>query len=121
MKETPFNKGETKQQKETEDTNRAKYQQLLMDIKTTFSTEHGLRVLNFLLGLCQVGRSIFTGNSTTFYNAGQQDIGQDIIDIILEAEPEIYAALLRKRANELRVIEVQTKMKHYNYADPTAP
>lgn len=100
--DSPLFREEGKQKQETREERWIKHHQLLADIRETFKTPHGMRVLDWLLGLCQTGVSIFTGNSQTFYNAGQQDIGQNIINMTLEADPELYAILLRRKARELQ-------------------
>lgn len=81
---------------------RDKHNQLLSDIKATFETAHGLRTLDWLLALCHVGTSVFTGNSQTFYKSGQQDIGNTIVNHILEADREIYPKLLQIKAENLK-------------------
>jgi hypothetical protein len=76
--------------------------QLMADLQKTFETPHGLRALDWILGICHVGGSVFTGNSRTFYNSGQQDIGQAIVDNIELADDTIYPKLLRLKADKLK-------------------
>lgn len=101
-KDSPFFRTEAKKQRESKDAQKNMRTLLLADIRETFSTPHGSRVLNWLLGLCHVGTSVFTGNSQTFYKSGQQDIGHEVLNHVIEAEPLIYATLLKDKAVKLK-------------------
>jgi len=98
IKDSRFFSEQKRQRQETEQEIRDRYLLLMEDLQKTFSTPQGSRVLNWILGLCHVGASTFTGNSQTFYNCGQQDIGHTILNHIQEADPEIYSRLLKQKA-----------------------
>ncbi len=76
--------------------------QLMSDLQKTFETPEGLRTLDWLLALCHVGSSVFTGNSQTFYKSGQQDIGHEIVNNVQRADPSIYPKLLKIKAGKLQ-------------------
>lgn len=69
---------------------------LLQDIEFVFSTEEGRRVLQFIMEICRINSSTFTGNSMTYYLEGAQDVGKALKRKIMAADPEIYFAVERK-------------------------
>ena len=72
------------------------------DIREIGKLAEGLRFIDLILGLCGHNESIFTGNSETYYNSGAQDVAQKLVNLILEADPEIYFKILRvRRAEEM--------------------
>ena len=72
------------------------------DVKATFGTPHGKRVLKDIADEKYLYDSIYTGNAKTHYNSGIQDYIRRILDVVAVADPETYQWLLMQRANELR-------------------
>ena len=62
----------------------------LQAIKTVMQTKQGRSVMFNILERCGVYRSIMTGSSKTFYLAGKQDMGHEILALLLQADPESY-------------------------------
>lgn len=75
--------------------------QLLEDLRTTFGTPAGGRVLEWILDACRVNGSVYTGNARTHYLSGRQDFGNRLLDLVLRADLDIYIRLLRSRADQL--------------------
>lgn len=76
-------------------------QQLLSDVKATFGTSHGRRVLKHLLDKTFMYLSAFTGNSQTYYNVAIQEYGKAILDLVASSDPETYTWLHMQRVNYL--------------------
>jgi hypothetical protein len=81
---------------------RREFDSLLDDIKAVFGSDRGKKVLVWILDQAGINRSVFTGNSKTYYNSGRQDFGQDILRMVNLADPEIYLSILRQRALDLK-------------------
>lgn len=71
--------------------------EFLLNLKKIGNTAEGRDVLWKLMAHCRVFHSIFTGNSVTFYNAGQRDVGLFIYTAILDADPQIYFNMIKER------------------------
>jgi hypothetical protein len=84
---------------------RREFDSLLDDIKAVFGSDRGKKVLVWILDQAGINRSVFTGNSKTYYNSGRQDFGQDILRMVNLADPEIYLSILRQRALDLKLKE----------------
>jgi hypothetical protein len=52
---------------------------LMLSYKSMLSSPDGKRVLWDILSFCGVFRNAMTGNSKTYYNLGQQSVGQYIM------------------------------------------
>lgn len=74
-------------------------EQELDDIREMVSSESGRRHYWRTMVECKPFANCFTGNSTTFFNAGKQFIGQILFNDLMEAAPEAYP-LMRKEALE---------------------
>ncbi len=74
----------------------------LEDLRRTFATPHGKRVLQWILASCMVHDSVFTGNSRTFHNSGRQDFGNELLRRVNESDLEIYISILRDSAQPQR-------------------
>jgi hypothetical protein len=53
--------------------------ELMLSYKSMLSSADGKRVLWDILSFCGVFRNAMTGNSKTYYNLGQQSVGQYIM------------------------------------------
>lgn len=70
------------------------------DMKTIMSTPVGRRFMWNLLAKAGVYRTSFTGNSTTFFNEGQRNIGLMYQSQILEACPEQFVVMLNESKSQ---------------------
>lgn len=84
------------QERETEARERARLaeQGEINDWKWLMSTARGRRLVWRLLGKTGIFRTSMTGNSYTFFNEGQRNVGLMIQAIITEHSPEDYAKML---------------------------
>ena len=73
--------------------------QLNNDIKKVFDTPEGRRVLHKILSICEIYSDCFTGNAQTYYLEGRRVVGLELLEIIMEADKEIYIKLLRENHN----------------------
>jgi len=95
---------EKEQQKQDDLRVAAEYRQFQKDIKDTFSTLHGQRVLKYILEHGKTFTSIFTGNSKTYYLAGVQDFSRDIIaNEVLAADFETYITVMQQIVAERKM------------------
>ena len=91
-------------QKQDELKTAAEYRQLQKDIKDTFSTTHGRRILKYIFENGNTFTSIFTGNSKTYYLAGAQDFSRDIIgNEVMAADFETYITVMREIVTERKM------------------
>jgi hypothetical protein len=70
--------------------------QLRNDIGNTFNNPSGVRVLRHILGICGIYSDGFTGDNTTFYNAGMRGVGLRILEDVLDADYNIYIKVLKE-------------------------
>lgn len=68
----------------------------LNDMRQIMATDYGRRFMWNLLAKAGVYRTSFTGNSTTFFNEGQRNIGLMMQSQILQACPEQYIVMLNE-------------------------
>jgi hypothetical protein len=66
------------------------------DFKWLMSDRRGRRFMWRLLGMTGLYRSSFTGNSATFFNEGQRNIGLMLIAEVNELTPDSYANMLEE-------------------------
>lgn len=86
--------------KAQEKLDKQQFEQLKNDVKRVFDSESGIRVLHFIMSLCEVYSDCFTGNAQTYYLEGKRSIGLELLDLIMEVDPEIYIAVIRENMNE---------------------
>lgn len=80
------------------------------DVKLTFSSVHGRRVLKDIADDKYLYDSIYTGNAKIHYNSGIQDYIRRILDIVAVADPETYQWLMMQRVNEMgRELDAEIK------------
>ena len=106
----PFTRIADRQKKKRED-NLQEFQeseQFLSKIKSVFGSKHGPDVLNWILEICNVNDSVFTGNSETYYRSGQQDLGNLILEKVMKADINIYLRLVSKWKADMEAAKVQT-------------
>ena len=60
----------------------------------------GRRVLYEILAMCGMYRQPMTGNSQTFFNLGEQNVGLRIISELDAIDPRIYPRMLLEHAED---------------------
>lgn len=68
----------------------------LNDIRTILRSKEGRRFMWRLMGHCGVYKTSFTGNSHTFFNEGQRNIGLFLNAEIGEASPEAMIEMIKE-------------------------
>lgn len=71
--------------------------QEIADFKWLMSDKRGRRFMWRLLDMTGLYRCSFTGNSTTFFNEGQRNIGLQLMADINEQAPEAYPQMLAEQ------------------------
>lgn len=71
-------------------------EQQLADLRSLMKTKSGRRLAFRILELTGVNRSSFTGNSTTFFNEGQRNIGLWLTDELLNADTDAYLLMIKE-------------------------
>lgn len=79
---------------------RIEVQQVLNDIKETFGTPHGKRILYYILEACSIYSDTATDLHSIYMEKGRRAIGLEILDLVMDADPEIYISILRETAND---------------------
>jgi hypothetical protein len=69
------------------------------DFKWLMSDKRGRRFIWRLLEMTGVYRTSFTGNSTTFFNEGQRNIGLMVVNEVHSNCPELYETLIKENSN----------------------
>lgn len=77
-------------------------QQDAQDFKWIMANKRGRRYVWRLLDLAGVFRSSFTGNSQTFFNEGQRNIGLMVLAQIHKHCPEAYLLMLQEQKDHGR-------------------
>ena len=72
-------------------------QQLLDDIRNVAVSGAGRRVLFHVLGMGNIYGSCFTGNSETFFNEGRRAVALELLDLINDADPNLYIKLQQEK------------------------
>jgi len=75
----------------------------LAAFKTVMASREGRRYVWWLLEQTGVFRSSFTGNSTTFFNEGQRNVGLMLVADINAAAPELYIVMLDEAKDDSNV------------------
>jgi hypothetical protein len=75
----------------------------LTAFKAVMATREGRRYVWWLLDQCGVFRTSFTGNSATFFNEGQRNVGLMLIADINAACPEQYIVMLDEARDDTNV------------------
>lgn len=68
----------------------------MADLRRLVSTKWGRRVVWRILEKSGQHRTSFTGNSTTFFNEGQRNIGLWLVDEVLSADTDAYLAMIKE-------------------------
>lgn len=86
-------KGQVKNAEKVERTERDKE---LDDLRFVMGVPQGRRVLFRILDRCGVYRSSFTGNSQTYFNEGERNIGLYVLSEMTEAKEERIFQMMRE-------------------------
>ena len=96
----PFDlKGQEKAQEESRAFANIKEKDEADDLKWVMSSKRGRRFVWKVLDRAGVYRSSFTGNSATFFNEGQRNIGLMLLADIHSACPDQYLAMIKEFKN----------------------
>ena len=68
----------------------------LADVRAILATKEGRRFVWRYLTECSVFKTSFTGNSQTFFNEGERNVGLKLMADVNDADPEAYIAMLRE-------------------------
>lgn len=80
-------------------TNAQREQRRLNGLKQILDSKDSRAYLWDLLDFCGVGRTSFTGNSTTFFNEGQRNVGLRIQADLTKHYPDSYLTMLKEEGN----------------------
>lgn len=72
----------------------------LADVKKLLQQEWGRRFLWRVLDHSGLHRTSFTGNSTTFFNEGQRNLGLWLVDEVLSADTDSYLLMLKENRGD---------------------
>lgn len=70
------------------------------DVSFILSHPQGRRFFWRYLSLCNMWKTSFTGNSTTFFNEGERNIGLRLMADINEASPEAYVQMVKENIDK---------------------
>lgn len=68
----------------------------LNGLKVIVENEDARAWLWDLMGFCGIARSSFTGNSTTFFNEGQRNVGLKVQAELVKYFPERYITMMKE-------------------------
>lgn len=71
--------------------------ELINAVQDILRTDHGKLFLWWLLGRTHVFQSSFTGNARTFFLEGERNIGLQLYNLLLQAEPRAVQELIDYR------------------------
>ena len=89
--------GQERARAELSDKQKLQMQQDAADFKWIMSNKRGRRYIWRLLEKAGVFRSSFTGNSATFFNEGQRNLGLSVLAMIHEHTPDAYTLMLNEQ------------------------
>lgn len=72
----------------------------LEDLKKVLSSRSGRNVLWKILGECGTFRSVMTGSSYTFFNAGKQDLGHYLMAEIEQADQDALFEMMKENKQQ---------------------
>lgn len=70
------------------------FEVLKANVKTVMASPAGRQVIWVILSMCDLYNDSFTGDNRTFYNEGKRAVGLDILQLLEDADPNIYGNLL---------------------------
>lgn len=91
-----FNASDEQEVKRAKANDKNKRETELGDLRQLLSTKWGRRLVWRILDKTGQYRTSFTGNSTTFFNEGQRNIGLWLVDEVLSADTERYLLMIKE-------------------------
>ncbi len=79
-----YNSAEEKEVKRSQEAEAFETAIEVAGMAATMSTKEGRAFIAWLLRECVVGERAFTGNSTTFFNNGKQEVGMVLLERVKE-------------------------------------
>jgi hypothetical protein len=89
-------RGQDRQREDVEQARKLERDQEKSDFAWLMSDKRGRRFMWRMLDVTGVYRTSFTGNSTTFFNEGQRNVGLKLIANIHEFAPDSYPTMLEE-------------------------
>lgn len=93
------NAADKSQVKKADDREKFTRRRDLLDVRDILATPCGRRFIWRYLSICGVFKLSFTGNSETFFNEGQRNVGLRLMTDVMDADPTAYV-LMQKEAKE---------------------
>lgn len=97
--ERPFDAGDATQVGERRVNAKNAERERMAGLGLLMASKQGRSYTWWLLGLCGVFRTSFTGNSATFFNEGKRDIGLHVLADLQREFPEQYLQMTKENAN----------------------
>ena len=94
-----FNASSEQEVKRAKAIDKNKHETEQNDLRQLLSTKWGRRLVWRILEKTGQFRTSFTGNSTTFFNEGQRNIGLWLVDEVLSADTNQYLAMIKENNN----------------------
>lgn len=84
------------------DTEKARFtrEREVNDLRKILAIPEGRRFIWRYIGISGVFKLSFTGNSETFFNEGQRNVGLKLIADVMEANPESYLQMTKEAEEE---------------------
>lgn len=96
-----FNPHDPKDVKEAEEKANLRMLQEKEDLKWILSDPRGRRFIWKILEFCKVFNTTMTGNSYTYFNEGQRNVGLRIFDEMNQADEDAYLKMRKELKGEL--------------------
>jgi hypothetical protein len=97
QKQAVKNTADPEQVKKAAEKEKQGYERDLDDVRKILATDYGRRFFWRYLGICGVFRTSFTGNSHTFFNEGERNIGLRLLEDVNNADPTAYVKMVNER------------------------
>lgn len=78
-------------------------------LSSTFGTEQGLDVLEWMLEAMRLHATAFTGNAYTNYNCALKDFAGQLFDLVMHANPVLACRLIQRRFERGNAERVETQ------------
>lgn len=95
----PVNASDREQVESRQKSAKARELRRLAGLKQVMASADGRVWLWDLLSFCGISRTSFTGNSTTFFNEGQRNVGLKVQADLTKHYPDQYLAMIKEADN----------------------
>ena len=92
------NASDPRQVKAAAESEKMRVDRELADMATMLSNPIGRRVLERILGYCEIYGSIMETNARIYYRAGRQDVGHWLLAEIGRADPKAFLVMMAEKA-----------------------